>query len=350
MRLEIRTSDRIAFKRCRRKWSLSSQLRGNYTSKTSSKSELWFGSGFHFALEDYFGYNRFGSPREAFSAYTKAFKIEQLPSDYLHLVELANAMFDYYFVWQSDRQVLKTIWVGGKPLVELNLQIPLPELSGVLGSVFYSMTVDRVVRDPLGKIWIVDYKTYKKYDASKLPTDPQITSYLVMAELYLNMKIEGLIYWQFIKDIPEPPKQLKNGSFSRAANQSTTYRLYYKTLMDTFGKIPSEYSEILSQIGAKEDAEGDAFIRRDYVTRNTSQKEAEYAKIILEGGEMLNPTLPLYPNPTRDCIWDCNFRSVCLAMDDGSDWGHILKTEYTDQEEDEWRSRIKYPSEVDKNG
>ncbi|MGL5075375.1 MAG: hypothetical protein ACRDBG_05970, partial [Waterburya sp.] len=85
------------------------------------------------------------------------------------------------------------------------------------------------------------------------------------------------------------------------------------------------------------------------VRRNKYQKEAEYVKIILEGREMLDPSLPLYPNPTRDCIWDCNFRSVCLAMDDGGDWNHILSTEYIQSEENHWRKNIKFPLE-EKNG
>jgi hypothetical protein len=61
---------------------------------------------------------------------------------------------------------------------------------------------------------------------------------------------------------------------------------------------------------------------------------------------MLNPELPLYPNPTRDCMWDCSFRSVCLAMDDGSDWQFILNSEFAVRnEEDPWRKRIKWPDQ-----
>lgn len=36
----------------------------------------------------------------------------------------------------------------------------------------------------------------------------------------------------------------------------------------------------------------------------------------------------LYPNPTRDCTWDCDFRDVCPLVDDGSDYAHIIDTAY----------------------
>src|SRR3954468_7715100 len=67
----IRTSDRIGFKRCRRRWGWNSHLRGNLGPK-EAQNPLWFGTGMHFALEDYHGFNVYGSPTEAFKAYCSA--------------------------------------------------------------------------------------------------------------------------------------------------------------------------------------------------------------------------------------------------------------------------------------
>jgi hypothetical protein len=63
---------------------------------------------------------------------------------------------------------------------------------------------------------------------------------------------------------------------------------------------------------------------------------------------MLNSDLYLYPNPTRDCIWDCPLRHVCLAIDDGrnSEVALILDNEYEarprqeDGQKEEWRMKI----------
>jgi hypothetical protein len=71
----------------------------------------------------------------------------------------------------------------------------------------------------------------------------------------------------------------------------------------------------------------------------------EQAKIIAEVLEMLDPALPLYPNPTKDCSWDCPFKIPCLAMDDGSDYQYVLDNEYTQWAgyKDDWRRRVVYP-------
>src|SRR6266576_2717151 len=67
----IRTSDRIGFKRCRRRWGWNSHLRGNLGPR-ESQAPLWYGTGMHFALEDFHGYNNYGSPTAAFKAYCDA--------------------------------------------------------------------------------------------------------------------------------------------------------------------------------------------------------------------------------------------------------------------------------------
>lgn len=67
----IRTSDRLLFKRCRRRWGWNSHLRGNLAPKTNA-APLWTGSGFHFALEDCHSQNLYGHPGLAFLAYREA--------------------------------------------------------------------------------------------------------------------------------------------------------------------------------------------------------------------------------------------------------------------------------------
>src|SRR5215831_6727910 len=106
----IRTSDRIAFKRCRRRWGWSSHLRGNLGTKESS-GPLWFGTGMHFALEDFHGYRTYGTPASAFAAYCDACyrnrsKV-QTPGDYHELRDLGIGMMTYYEQWLSERDPLK---------------------------------------------------------------------------------------------------------------------------------------------------------------------------------------------------------------------------------------------------
>jgi len=36
----------------------------------------------------------------------------------------------------------------------------------------------------------------------------------------------------------------------------------------------------------------------------------------------------LYPNPTKDCSWDCDFKDICSMVDEGDDWQHIVARDY----------------------
>ncbi len=55
---------------------------------------------------------------------------------------------------------------------------------------------------------------------------------------------------------------------------------------------------------------------------------------------MCNPNLPLYPNPTKDCSWDCNFRDICIMVDRDDDWEYALQ-DTTVQRDDNQAEEIK---------
>ena len=179
----IRTSDRISFKNCRRRWGWSSHLRHNLGPREGI-SPLWYGTGFHFALEDFHGYNRFGHPKAAFLAYVKA-RIEhdpqRLPEDYKELTKLGEDMCDYYILWLQQRKnnILKTYWHEGVPQVEVNFRFEIPFDQALLerygyDRAVYSGTIDRVCVDDNGWLWPMDYKTAAQIATLHYSTDPQI--------------------------------------------------------------------------------------------------------------------------------------------------------------------------------
>jgi hypothetical protein len=111
--------------------------------------------------------------------------------------------------------------------------------------------------------------------------------------------------------------------------------------------VPSQYIDFLNYLVTQETENGDKYIRFDRMRRNQHFVYAEEVKIFEELMDMVNPDLPLYPNPTRDCAWDCPFRSPCLAMDDGSDWQWLIENNYGPAVESEpWKDRIKVPMET----
>jgi len=349
----IRTSDRGNFKRCRRRWHWSSHLRQNLTSKESA-SPLWYGSGFHFAMEDFHGLREYSHPVEAFEAYVKATYAQVkgsnrlLPSDWPELVQLGRGMLSYYAdTWLVARDPLKTYIHEGRPQVEVNALIPLPIKHPDYDQILYGATLDRVVIDDDGWLWIVDYKTAKRIQTQFFQTDPQISAYCWLASQLYGKPIRGFIYQQHRKDVPIDPRVVGSGkvSISTAKGQLTTHRHYRRCLINLYGDVlnaPQENVDFLNWLNEQETSTQDKFVRRDFVYRNEHQIEAEGAKIMMEVPDMLNKDLPLYPNPTRECGHMCNFNSACISLDDGSDWEDELRMGFRmkDADFDSWRKYL----------
>lgn len=344
--VHLHTSDRVGFKRCRRKWHFASPLKENLEPIRKSSGPLWLGSGIHWVLEDWHGYRKFATMEEAFQAYYKVFPEEELPPEVSNLYETGIKMLDYYKGYTEKKPWYKTVWIEGVPQVEVGFSIPIPELDTAEKEVFYHGTFDKVVEDEYGNWYILDYKTAAAIDTNKLTTDPQISAYLWAAEIHYSKPIAGLIYLQMVKSTPSQPKILKSGDVSKDKAQRTTHALYREALIKAYGKVPQEYIDILNHYAELETPEGNSFIRIDVVERNKKAKLATYQNIIAEGKDMLNSELSIYPNPTRDCMWDCPFRTVCLTIDEGGEYESWIGYEFqkrnqsAKQELPAWRQLI----------
>lgn len=359
----IRTSDRIAFKSCRRKWDFSSHLRQNRQQKVVAEP-LWLGSGIHFALEDFHGMNVYGDPATAFQAYAVAvlkYNSGAVFDRSEEVIALGTNMMEYYSTWLADRPPLDTFVYDGVPQVEVNIKIPIPfellaqvdaertrRIERVYESIHYSMQLDRVAIDAYGGLWIVEYKTAKQFQTSHFGLDPQVSTYVWGADTIYNQPIEGVIYQQHRKALAHPPKKLKNGSISVAANQATTYKLYRQSLLDAYGAVqaaPEANIKYLNTLIREETVDADAFIRRDKLFRNTTTSANVARYVLSEVLDMLDPDLLLYPNPTRECSRMCSFTTLCHNMEDGSDWKSALEVETCMRPEtyDGWRSLLPAP-------
>lgn len=364
----IRTSDSISFKKCRRSWSWSSHLKDNW-GPSNLASPLWFGSAIHYALEDYHGYRKFETPADAFRAYcvaTSKQHLRDLPYDASELFQLGTAMMDYYTQhWLRHRRADETFWFQEVPQVEVDfeIEIPLeefPHLRSLLpyhnaDCVLYRGTIDRMAIDEWGRLWIVEYKTAKVVEHGHYQTDPQVTRYVwAMKHIYekYGYQVAGVIYMQFVKKKPEQPKILASGKVSTASNLTTSATLYRDVLERLYGdahKAPEENRNFLTTLMLSEDEHRDKYIQRVLVERNAHMCEMEAQKIILELEDMLNPDLPLYPNPTRECSRMCSFLGPCVSFDDGSDWEYSISQNFAkrDQAADKlWRRRLPDPGKL----
>lgn len=378
---------------------------------TEQNINFWFGSAMHFAMEEYFGYNRFGDLSRAFQGYYAAFPAYDRPPGADEHYYLGLGMIDYFKEWypkhNQDYQ-FETVWLdendqqvppgteGARPLVEesfmLNLgvevwvrldteqiikikdedvehdeagsyvsesfltgdilnmsRIPVKKVN-----IFYHGTMDRIVQDKFGRWWIMDWKTAKSADVGKLDTDDQISAYLWAAEQWFGRPIHGFVYVQLTKDLPKQPKRLATGLLSTDKKQKITYSDYRRELLKDYGEIrkaPAKMVTFLNDLAALETPEGDRFIRWDLVTRTKEQKIATYRNIMGEVRLMVDPDLHLYPNPTRDCSWDCPFRDACIMEERGQykEVENWINAEFEprprgeDGNIDPWRKNIPWP-------
>jgi hypothetical protein len=223
---------------------------------------------------------------------------------------------------------------------------------------FYHGTMDRIVKDKFGRWWILDYKTAKGADTNKLDTDDQISAYIWAATVMFKKPIYGFIYLQLTKDSVQEPRRLKNGDLSVDKKQKTTYSLLKQEIINDYGSVsnaPNKIIQFLNELASRETPEGDRFIRWDFVRRSNEQiintAKAVYAELAL----MMSPDLECFPNPTRDCIWDCPVREACIAQDREDsdtlelffkDWEERPRNE--DGNTDPWREDLPSPEEVSK--
>lgn len=351
----IRTTDRMSYRGCRRRWGWQSHLRGNLETRTKA-SPLWYGSGFHYALEDFHGPKVYKSAADAFYAYVEATKIQDkknMPGDWQELRVLAKGMLDYYEnEWIAYRDPLQTFIYNGIPQTEVNFRVEIPWPPGKFGidKVIYSGTIDRVVwKDEF--LWGVEYKTAKIIQTLHLANDPQVSAYSwALPYLYPGYPIAGICYQQHRKDIPVPPRWTASG-FSCDKRQLTTPIMYQKALEDAFGSVngaPERNREFLVTLYGQEDLDFTKFVRRDWSRRNEHQRQAEGEKILMEVEEMLNPDLPLYPSPDRSCQFLCSFVGPCVSLDEGGDWEYELQSLMKPKEGsyDSWRKYLPEPSRL----
>ena len=406
----IRTSDRRTFRRCLRKWDFQSSLRGNWQHiGTEQNINFWFGSAIHFSMEDYHGENKFGDPRKAFWAYYQAFPADELPMGAEAHYELGMAMLSYYLTWYKRHndvtgfetalvdpethqlynpyQVKKTdrmeYAVEQSFILPLNTYVAVDANDNIRKAFFnvqdpscisftyngvecdivpicYHGTMDRIVCDKYGRYWILDYKTAKGADTNKLDTDDQISAYLWAFEKWFGIKPYGFIYLQLTKEAVQEPKRLKNGELSVDKKQKTTYSLLKQEIINDYGTVnaaPSKLIQFLNHMASIEAPEGDRFIRWDFVKRTPEQIKSTEEHIMGELHHMLWEDLYCYPSPTRDCIWDCPCRDLCLALDrkDETAVNEFMQNfeqrpRNEDGNLDPWRENIPWPEKLAAEG
>ena len=394
--LDISATERSTFKTCRRRWEL--QVLENLQPVIPPTFEYEFGAGIHRALEAYYfnvanipaypdAKETYERPLEgALTAWDDWYQetdkrfatakeydseiIDQALNKLVELADLGEEMLRGYHRYSDEhddftihaiegmltpagQSWLKKHWEDREhiadnskngvtyhepsrrllvPILNPKTQLPAP------GNPVLSCRLDLVVNkiDPGNRgIWIYDHKSAASIPSDRgMDFDDQVTSYLYTYWRWLGIIPRGFCFNLLAKQIPKPPRILKNGSLSTAKDQLTTadaYReeLIKQGLMLKDGTVTSEehehaYEALLSH-------GWDRFFDRQYVTRSKLELIHFEQRLFEEWQDMsdcFSGDLSMYPNLSRFHCPNCQVNSICQAIEDGSDYEDIIDHNY----------------------
>jgi hypothetical protein len=393
--MPVHASDVASFKRCRRYWDWSSPTRTNLTRRTDLFGitfPLWFGTGVHYALEQYYHPTMPRDPVEAFTTwyeyqwqggvvtedwlershdnepvkmnmtewrdgedqplYKVRGLIDLLPDpmrekeEFEYHRDLGIGMMEFYKQYAARNDDFVCVAAESTFSVPLGFEVKdRREDSPNYGSmieVHARGKRDAILYNPdTERYGFMDHKTAaeigEKY-FTKLELDEQVLTYFWATEFEAEVydmpykRMDRVIYNVLRKAYPKSPTVLKDGispSINRK-EECTTAELFAKHI-DDYG------IRELYDADAKWQAyynwlvqQGDSiFIQRKSFRYNELQAQNSKKHYTMVAKEMLDPNLQIYPTPSGNWLCtNCQFRAPCIAADDGSDWLHMLSDGY----------------------
>jgi len=319
--IKVSSSSLYTYRRCKRKFLWSREYE-----PAEPSAALQFGSAFHKAMEllDV----RHLHINDAFEGALKEYPLSTmktlddgtiaLESD-TEATELLYAMLRYW----SDYwlQAPENRWYQQLETVAAEQEFQLDLGDGVV----LTGVIDRVARDPEGRLYVIDYKTSSQFPGDWwVQNNPQFTNYILAAERLLGEPVEYFLTIYFRKANPlKGLRRLKDGSLSKNKSQNVSPLVARKQL-EMEGENLEEWSEF-----ATYDPDKDPFVRVLLAHRNKHSVvlAATYLKIFGKALKLPAPeTIWLYdPSPQPTCVWECPFTQVCQAFEDGQDWEYLLK-------------------------
>lgn len=342
--VHIRTSERKTFKRCPQRWWWS--YREGLTSASPSLA-LWFGSGVHISLAQYYqpGYKRdfdgamnlweewCDSEGDAEGMYLPA---SEMGEEWVEARALGLIMLEGYhrqYAGDPDWDVIAT---------EQDFQVMFTADSGL--RIEYDGTFDGVYRDRSTKhLRLMEHKTCKALpNFGHLVLDDQAGSYFAVASTILRHKglmtpkenIWGITYNYLRKGTPDTrPTDPQGYSTNNPKKDHYVEALKDVASVDEFPteklrkmKI-EELDGLAAQLGVTVVGDRSAnqptplFARKD-IRKTRGERANQIERIKAEAMHMeamRTGLLPVYKNPTLDCSWDCAFFELCGLDESGVD-------------------------------
>lgn len=203
---------------------------------------------------------------------------EEVTNEWVKAAKLAMAIVGHYHEWQEDGNDVGVHF----DMVEQDFE----EEIGKTGLDVYGK-IDAVYRDPLsGKLVVRDFKTVNNFSQVPEEVDFQLRTYA----------------WAVWKLTNEVPARVEHLMVKRVLGTGNAKRPFVQRHQIPFnGLILDRHQDHLYQ-------------RAFEAAQARSIPDAEDSR--------------LWPNPSQECSWKCDYRDVCPMVDDGSDWQGMLEDLY----------------------
>jgi hypothetical protein len=355
----LRTSERRSFKRCPARWWWA--YREGLKPRGMEKTPLWFGTGVHLALAEWYlpGTKRGPHPSETFAKFAgdalTSIKVadatEEQVAEYVDGKELGVKMLEGYVqLYGTDPQ-----WSFISSEQSFQLNVPWPKAEEERQAVcvvedgevllIYAGTFDGVYRDlATGRLELLETKTAKAIQTSHLPLDDQAGSYWAVATHTLvsqglikpDEKISGINYNFLRKALPDERPKDAEGYFTNkpvkahyllalegkmVSGVRVTAKDLGKLKLDELERCAEQAGVIVT--GDRSKSQPLPLFHREIVPRTSAERRQQLQRIqneALHMRAMREKLLPLYKNPSRDCTWDCDFYTMCMLQENGGDW------------------------------
>ena len=294
------------FKRCRRSWWLTyvRRLRRRY----EGAGPLSLGNMVHHVLEGYYSSpdraNFLETWRHVLASYVAA-RVEELEASgaehavpaMIADVELAGIMLEGYFEWLAEEGADQMVEVLS---AEQEIEAYLGRIEGEDVWLMAKLDVQARLRDT-GEVLSMDHKTVA--NLSDLPKvahldEQQLTYGLVQRIHHQQASVDAPRVGGALFNMLRKVKRTARANppfYGRHAVRHNDWEFYNMSV-----RVMGEVADMLR-------------VRR-----------------ALEAGE--DHRRVAYPNPTRDCSWDCPFFAVCGQFDDGSDVEAVIAEMYEEHD------------------
>jgi hypothetical protein len=324
---------------------------------TPRSDALWFGTGVHIALAEWYKHNgkrRGPYPSETFEAWAEGeirwIKTAQksaagngldsiIEEKLVPAKQLGIAMLEGYVKeWGKDPHwsIIAREHSGQIDITDPN------EVDKLL--VIYAFTYDGVTRDlNTGNIELIEHKTAQAISTDHLPLDDQAGSYWAIASQELaasglikpTERISGIRYNFLRKALPDDRPKTTDGhatnkpvkdhfiaALKADGAPEPTGKAWEKLTLVTLQEMAS-YRK-LTVLGEISKIQPKPLFERELVRRTAKERATQIRRIQDEAlwmREVREGRLPLIKNPTNNCQWDCDFYAMCQLDEAGDPQG-----------------------------